>query len=106
VDGMPLTVLEAQALGKPVVASRVGSLPEMIEDEVSGFLCDVADVSAFCRRILQLASDPDLRERMGLAAQEIGLKKYSADGMLDDYEQIIHNAHKDAERKTTARAQR
>ncbi len=106
VDGMPLTVLEAQALGKPVVASRVGSLPEMIEDKVSGFLCDVADVSGFCQRILQLASDPDLRERMGIAAQQIGLKKFSADGMLDNYEQVFQNAREDAQQKTIARARR
>ena len=39
VDGMPLVVLEAQALGKPVVASAVGSLPEMVMNGESGFLC-------------------------------------------------------------------
>jgi glycosyltransferase involved in cell wall biosynthesis len=94
VDGMPLAVLEAQALGKPVVASRVGSLPEIIEDQASGFLCDIGDVAAFCRRILQLARDPELRARMGIAAQQNVARKYSADIMLDAYERVFQSTAK------------
>src|ERR1035438_7259305 len=44
IDGMPAAVLEAQALGLPVVASRVGGLPEMIVDEENGYLCAAGDI--------------------------------------------------------------
>jgi O-antigen biosynthesis protein len=106
VDGMPLAVLEAQALGKPVVASRVGSLPEMIEDKISGFLCDIADVSGFCQRILQLACEPELRERMGIAAQRISAEKYSVQGMLDSYESLLHSARENIRSAATASSPR
>jgi glycosyltransferase involved in cell wall biosynthesis len=106
IDGMPLAVLEAQALGKPVVASRVGSLPEMIEDKISGFLCDIADVSGFCQRIVQLADDPELRERMGIAAQRISAERYSVQGMLDAYESLFHSARENIQSVATASSPR
>jgi glycosyltransferase involved in cell wall biosynthesis len=88
------------------VASRVGSLPEMIGDRVSGFLCDVADVSGFCQRILQLASEPEPSERMGIAAQRLSAEKYGADGMLGSYERMFQSTRKDGQRIATTYAPR
>lgn len=85
IDGMPLAVLEAQAIGKPVIASRVGSLPSMVADGESGFLCGIGDVNAFCARIELLAGDRRLRERMGAAGSERVRREYSAERMLDAY---------------------
>jgi glycosyltransferase involved in cell wall biosynthesis len=89
IDGMPQVVLEAQAMGKPVVASRVGSLPLMIEDEKTGFLCEIGDLDAFSKQILKLAGDKDLRDRMKIAAQESIRMKFSADRMLESYERVF-----------------
>jgi glycosyltransferase involved in cell wall biosynthesis len=89
IDGMPLAVLECQALGKPVVASRVGSLPVMIEDQKTGFLCDPGDVPAFCANILRLARDPDLRRRMQVVARQSVARKYSVERMLAAYEAVF-----------------
>jgi glycosyltransferase involved in cell wall biosynthesis len=50
-DGMPLVVLESQARGKVVVASSVGSIPSMISDGDTGFLCPPGEVPAFVRRV-------------------------------------------------------
>jgi glycosyltransferase involved in cell wall biosynthesis len=92
IDGMPLAVLEAQALGKPVVASRVGSLPIVVRDQETGFLCEIGDVPAFCERILQLAHDSELRERMRIAARESVVNRFGAEGMLDGYERAFQAA--------------
>jgi O-antigen biosynthesis protein len=92
VDGMPLVVLESQALGKAVVASRVGSLPAMIEDGESGFLCEPGDVEAFRGRILQLARDPALRKRVQEGARRSVAARYAPDQMLEAYERVFETA--------------
>ena len=63
-DGMPLVVLEAMALGKPVVASAVGSIPEVIDAGRTGFLCQPGDITAFAAQVLALARDRGLRDRI------------------------------------------
>jgi glycosyltransferase involved in cell wall biosynthesis len=95
IDGMPLVVLEAQALGKPVVASRVGSLPAMIADGETGFLCGVDDTDAFCRRILELARDRDRRERMGRAGRRLVMERYDAQRMVERYCEVFRNGMMD-----------
>lgn len=84
-DGMPLIVLESQMAGKPVVGSAVGSLPEMIADGVTGYICPVGDVAAFCARIEQLRSAPELGRRMGERAREAAIARYDAVRMIDAY---------------------
>jgi glycosyltransferase involved in cell wall biosynthesis len=55
-DGRPVVVLEALALGVTVIASRVGALPELIEDGVNGVLCDAGDIDGFVACLVGLAS--------------------------------------------------
>jgi D-inositol-3-phosphate glycosyltransferase len=64
-----LVALEAQAVGTPVVASAVGGLTEIIDDEVTGILVAARQPDAFARAIVRLLDDPELRERMGEAAR-------------------------------------
>jgi glycosyltransferase involved in cell wall biosynthesis len=94
VDGMPLVVLEAQALGKPVVASAVGSIPEMISDNESGFLCTPGNAGAFCERILELFRSPEKRSSIGAAAQEAVRRRHGADSMIAAYMQVFERIHK------------
>lgn len=68
-DALPRVALEAQAHGKPVVATRVGGLPEIVEDRVTGRLIPPGDWQALRDALLELASDPALRQRWGQAAQ-------------------------------------
>jgi len=88
-DGMPLVVLEAQALGKPVVASAVGSIPDMITDNESGFLCGPGDVEAFAQRILQLVASPQTRGEIGAAAQEGVRRRHDQEAMVEAYMSIF-----------------
>jgi len=63
-EGMPMVVLEAMCLKKPVIATRVGGIPEVLRDGVDGILVEPGDHEAFARAIAKLA-DTKLRERMG-----------------------------------------
>jgi glycosyltransferase involved in cell wall biosynthesis len=69
-DGTPVSLLEAMAAGLPCVASAVGGIPEWIEDEKNGFLIPSGDADACADRLLRLAADPALRERLGIRARE------------------------------------
>jgi len=61
----PMAVLEAMAAGKPVVATRVGGVADLLEDGGSGFVVAAGDVEAMAQRMAQLLQDSDLRRRMG-----------------------------------------
>lgn len=65
-----IVALEAMACGRPLVASRVGGLAEIVEDGVQGYLFPVGDHLELARRLAQLILDPARREKMGAAARE------------------------------------
>jgi O-antigen biosynthesis protein len=92
VDGMPLVVLEAQALGKAVVASAVGSLPEMIIEGETGFLCPPGDVDAFCRAIEELAGSESLRRAFGERARRFVRDRFDAEPMIASYISALTHA--------------
>jgi glycosyltransferase involved in cell wall biosynthesis len=69
-------IAEAMAHGKPVVATRVGGIPELIADGESGFLVDRGDTTVMSKRVLQLLSDDDARARMGNLGREIVQMKF------------------------------
>jgi glycosyltransferase involved in cell wall biosynthesis len=69
-EGLPIALLEAMALGKPTAATRAGGIPEVVEDGREGLLVEsTSDPSALAGVILTLLGDPQLRARMGRAAQ-------------------------------------
>jgi glycosyltransferase involved in cell wall biosynthesis len=70
VDGLPNVALEAMAAGKPLVATRVGGLPELVRDGENGVLVDEKDAAGLSGAILALAGDPGLRARLGASARE------------------------------------
>jgi glycosyltransferase involved in cell wall biosynthesis len=88
-DAFPLASLEAMAAGVPVVASRVGGLPEQIVHFESGVLVDPEDPGELADWIVHLHRDPELRDRLGAAAAErartsFGLAR-QADGLHKAY---------------------
>ena len=68
---------EAMACGKPLVGTRAGGIPEIIQDGVTGFVVEKRDCSAMAHRILELVRDPELRKRMGEAGREVCRKKFN-----------------------------
>ena len=69
-------IAEAMAYGKPIVGTRVGGIPELIENSVSGYLVDRGDDGAMAVKILTLAADGGLREQMGQQGQRIAREKF------------------------------
>jgi glycosyltransferase involved in cell wall biosynthesis len=68
-EPLGLINLEASACRKPVVATRVGGIPEVVEDGVNGYLVEPGDVDALAARVAELIADPSLRARMGEAGR-------------------------------------
>lgn len=69
-------IAEAMAYSKPIVASRVGGIPELVDDEVSGFLVNRSDPAAAAEKLDRLANDPDLRRKFGAAGRQIVAEKF------------------------------
>ena len=72
-------IAEAMAHAKPVVATRVGGIPELISDGNSGYLVDRGDTEAMSRRVLELLNDAAARVRMGEAGRETVRTKFDLD---------------------------
>ena len=64
-EGVPVVLMEAMAAGVPVVATQIAGIPELVDDEVSGYLVPPGDVDALADRAMQLLADPQLRSAMG-----------------------------------------
>lgn len=87
-EGLPLTVLEAMAAGLPTVASKVGGIPEAIEDGVSGFLVPPGDPEKLARAISILAGDAAVRNRMGNAARTRAARSFVLDQQVISTEKM------------------
>ncbi len=87
-EGLPISLLEAMGVGKPVVASRVGGIPEVITDGVEGFLTDPLDPAQFADRILALLKDPDLQQRFSQNAVRRVQEHFSVQRMVERTEAL------------------
>lgn len=85
-ESFGLAALEAMACEVPVVASRVGGLPEVVEDGVTGFLHDPEDVAGMAATAVELLRDPARRGAVGKAARQRVIDRFSADKVVPLYE--------------------
>jgi N-acetyl-alpha-D-glucosaminyl L-malate synthase BshA len=92
-ESFGLAALEAMACEVPVIASRVGGLPEVVTDGETGFLSPVGDVDKMAADATRLLSDQKFRREMGQRARESAISRYRTDVVIpqyiDFYEQII-----------------
>lgn len=88
-EGLPVALLEAMGVGLPIVASRVGGIPELLDDGKEGVLVQPEDPAALAGALSALMRDPDARERMGQAARARMTYGLSAAGMVDQYERLL-----------------
>ena len=84
-ESFGLAALEAMACEVPVVASRVGGVPEVVDDGETGFLSHVGDVEKMARDAARLLVDKELRQQMGKSAREAALSRYRTDIVIPQY---------------------
>jgi glycosyltransferase involved in cell wall biosynthesis len=80
-EGLPLTIIEAGMAGLPVVASRAGGIPEIIQEGITGFTVPPGNAPDLAEVIQKLLDDADLRKKMGQAGREKTLKEFGFDQM-------------------------
>jgi N-acetyl-alpha-D-glucosaminyl L-malate synthase BshA len=84
-ESFGLAALEAMACEVPVIASRVGGLPEVVTDGVTGFLSEVGDVEKMANDAAKLLTDATLRREMGKRARESAVSRYRTDIVIPKY---------------------
>ncbi|HCN06732.1 MAG TPA: glycosyltransferase family 1 protein, partial [Lentisphaeria bacterium] len=91
-EGLPRSVVQAQAAGKPVVGFDLDGTPEIIQDGKTGFLCPAENVDAVADGVVRLLKDADLRQRLGAAGQERARQwdwRAMVDAIETEYTQLL-----------------
>jgi N-acetyl-alpha-D-glucosaminyl L-malate synthase BshA len=84
-ESFGLAALEAQACEVPVVASRVGGIPEVINDGETGFMSDIGDTEKMSGDVMKLLSDEELRLAFGRRGREVAISRYSSEKIIPQY---------------------
>jgi glycosyltransferase involved in cell wall biosynthesis len=93
-EGFGLVIAGGMAAGLPVVAPNVGGVPELIENEVTGFLVRGDDPRAYADRIVALATDASLRARIGAAARDRVANHFTIDRYRDEMVRLLEDAER------------
>ena len=90
-EDMPIAILEAMACGLPIIATSVGSIPEVVEDNINGYLVAPHQPAALAEKMALLVRGDDLRRAMGTANRVKARKNYS----FEEYESKLENIYLD-----------
>ena len=90
-EGTPVTIIEALAAGRAVVATRVGGVTDVVDEGVTGFLVHRGDTHALAERLEILAGDPERRAAMGAAGREHVLQRYAVGRLVDDIDALYRD---------------
>jgi glycosyltransferase involved in cell wall biosynthesis len=90
-EGTPVSAIEALAAGRPVVATRVGGVPDVVRDGENGFLVDPGAVMDLAERLSRLAQDPALLERMARAGRRSVVPRYAVDRLVADVDRLYRS---------------
>jgi L-malate glycosyltransferase len=95
-ESFGLAALEAQACEVPVIATRIGGIPEVVSEGETGYLSDVGDVEKMSEDAVRLLNDEELRRAFGEKGREIAIQRYGSDKIIPQYikfyEQIVEKA--------------
>ncbi|MBA4020475.1 MAG: glycosyl transferase family 1 [Pirellula sp.] len=92
-EANPVSILEGLACGKPVVATRVGSIPETVHDGVSGYLTLPGEVGEMADGLTELLKNPELSEAMGTAGRNHVVENWSLARMVSGYQDLIQTTY-------------
>jgi glycosyltransferase involved in cell wall biosynthesis len=87
-EGLPMALLEGMAMGKAVIASPVGGIPDVINDGANGVLVEAGDQAGWCQAIKMLFENRELRQQLGEKAKLTVKRHYSAEAVAQAYESL------------------
>lgn len=87
-EGFPLSIVEAMLAARPVVATRVGSVAEVVSDGETGLLVNKDDVDGLATVLSRLRDDPSLRVRLGNRGREVAIARFTVEHMVERYKRL------------------
>ena len=84
-ESFGLAALEAQACEVPVIATRIGGIPEVVTDGETGYLSDVGDIEKMAEDTFELLENEDLRRAFGEKGRETAVQRYGSDKIIPQY---------------------
>jgi glycosyltransferase involved in cell wall biosynthesis len=100
-EGTPVTLIEALAAGRPVVATRVGGVADVVDDGETGHLVRKGDTHALAERLALIAADPERAAAMGAEGRRRALERYAVERLVDDVDGLYRRLL--SERSSTSR---
>ncbi|HVQ55710.1 MAG TPA: N-acetyl-alpha-D-glucosaminyl L-malate synthase BshA [Pyrinomonadaceae bacterium] len=95
-ESFGLAALEAQACELPVIATRIGGIPEVVSDGETGFLSEIGDVEKMAADTIKLLRDHDTRRAFGKRGREMAVERYSTEKIIPEYiafyENVLHRS--------------
>lgn len=89
-EGLPKSLIEANAIGRPIITTNSIGCKDTVEDRINGFLIPIKDSNALADKLRILISDIELRKRMGLAARKIAERDFSISNVIDKHLKIYN----------------
>ncbi len=100
-ESFGLTALEAMACEVPVIATRVGGIPELVEDKGCGYLFEIGDVDGMAAASLRVLNDDSERERLGRRGREIAVSRFTTEKIIPQYEELYRMVVRESGAKQT-----
>jgi len=90
-EGTPVSLIEAQAAGKPIVSTRVGGIADVVLENKTALLSEITDEKTFSNNLLQLVNDPGLRQKFSNAGKDHVVHKFSYQRLVNDMSSLYHD---------------
>jgi glycosyltransferase involved in cell wall biosynthesis len=90
-EGTPVSLIEAQAAGRPIVSTRVGGIADVVMENKTALLSDIADEKAFSKNLLQLVNDATLRHKFSNAGKDYVITQFSYQRLIKDMGNLYHD---------------
>jgi glycosyltransferase involved in cell wall biosynthesis len=91
-EGIPRSILEAMACGKPVIAAPNSGIPDVIEDGINGFLVNNNQPNLLAEKIVTLLNDEKYRENIGKSARKTIEEKFSWESFVEQITKLFRDA--------------
>ncbi len=89
IDGRPIVVLEAMSMNKMVIASKIGSLPQLIKDKKTGLLCEPSNINQFVESINWTLNNPELSKKIGNNARKFAVDNLDQKNLDETYQKLF-----------------